>query len=176
MKIYYLLLMFVASVNTLFAQKIPDNFRLDKIIQANDLPIGNPNAVLMTNDLKHLIISYEHKPTYLRVYETQNWEQVNQIEVPGVLYLGQSYIDCDNNELLYGDYGATKPKFYLLNILSDYREKVKPKDLPLQNCGHSFVGKTKLREQQFRIKDQFIIVLNHPKRTIEIFVKKVKRT
>lgn len=176
MKKYGFCLLLLLFFSPLWAQKIPDNFKLEKIIQARDLLVGHPNAVLMSGDLKHLIISYDHQPTYLHVYETVHWERVNQIEVSGALYLGQSYMDCEQPELLYGDYGHHKPKFYGINILSDYKEKIKPKDLPTATCGYAFVGKSKLREQVFRIQDRFILVVNYPQKAIQVFVKKIKRT
>lgn len=176
MKVYRPILFLLFATSTLFAQDIPDNFRLQKVIQANDLIVDNLNAILVTQDLKHLIISYDHQPTLLRVYETKKWERVNEIEISGRLYLGQSHMDCDNHELLYGDYGNVNPKFYRINILSDYKTRIKNKEVPNKTCGYVFTGKTEFREQQFRVKNTFIFVLNYPKRTIKVFTKKIKRT
>jgi hypothetical protein len=172
----FVLLLFALIQNNLFAQKIPEGYVQAKIIQAKDLMIGSPTNILFNEELTHMIISYDSKPTYLRVFETQTWKKVNEIEIPGILYLGQSIMDCDDDEILYGDYGNNKPKFYAINILSDYREKAKKNKMPTETCGHVFQGNTKRREQTFRVKDKFIVVLNHPNRTIQILVKKVTRT
>jgi len=169
-------LLLVIIQNNLFAQKIPEGYVQAKIIQAKDLMIGSPSNILFNEKLTHMVISYDSKPTYLHVFETKNWKRVNQIEVPGMLYLGQSVMDCDDDEILYGDYGNNKPKFYTINILSDYREKAKKNEVPTETCGHVFEGSSKRREQTFRVKDKFIVVLNHPNKTVQILVKKVKRT
>ena len=171
------LLVFVLIANSLLSQRAPEGYTLKKIIQAKDLMVGAPENILFNEKLGHAIISYyDGKKSYLAVYETENWERVNQIEVSNKIYLGQSHFDCDNEELLYGDYGSSKPKYYTFNILSDYKEKTKNKDLPSDECGYVFKGSPKLREQTFRVKEKFILILNHPKKMIQVFAKKVKRT
>lgn len=162
--------------SSLFAQKIPEDFVLKKIIQAKELMVGSPSSILFNESLSHMMISYDAKPTFLAVFETENFEKVNQIEVEGYLYLGQSFTDCDNNELLYGDYGKNNPQFYTINMLSDYIDKTKSKDVPTSKCGHAFQGLTKLREQTFYVEDKFIVVVNFPKKTVQVFVKKTKKT
>ena len=176
MRIISLLLCLCSFALSLKGQKIPDNFRLQKIIKAKDLVSANPTGLLVTGNLKHLIISYESKPTHLHIYETKNWERVNAIEIPNNLYLNQSKTDCATPYLLYGGYGNVKSKFYSINIISGDRKKIKTKEIPEQTCGYSFSGKRKLGKQQFRVKGQFIFVLDFTERTIFVYTKKVIRT
>lgn len=170
-KIFTLLAFIVLTFNS-FGQTIPDGFVLKKVIQARDLVVGSPSSILFNESLSHMVISYDAKPTFLAVYETEKWERVNMIEIKEHLYLGQSYMDCENNELLYGDYGNNNPQFYTINILSDYASKTPKKDVPTQKCGYAFQGETKLREQIFNVKDTFYVVVNFPKKTVQVFGKK----
>lgn len=176
MKKISILCFFICSVFTLKGQEIPDNFSLQKIIQAKDLIGANPSDLLVTGNLKYLVISYDSKPTHLHVYETKNWERVNALEIPNNFYLGQSKTDCEMPYLLYGDYGNVQPKFYSINILSGDRMKIKTKDIPEQTCGYGFSGKSRLGRKQFRVKSDFIFVVDYPKRTILVYSKKVTRT
>lgn len=176
MKPISILVLFICCSISLKGQKVPDNFKLQKIIQAKDLIAANPNGLLVTGDLKHLIISYDSKPTHLHIYETKNWKRVNAIEIPNYFYLGQSKTDCEMPYLLYGDYGNVKAKFYSINIISGDRTKIKTKEIPKQTCGYPFSGKSKLGMQQFRVKNELIFNINYPKRTISVYTKKVTRT
>lgn len=168
-----LILLFFASFST-FAQKMPDDFILLKVIQAKDLIIGAPSDIMFNEDLSLMIVSYDYKPTYLAVYDTEKWELSNQVEAPGMLLLGFSYLDCTNNELLYAYYD--KNKYNIINILSGFTEKVKTKDLPAEKCGHIFKADPKLREQKFLVKDRFFVVLNHPSKTVRVYGKKITKT
>jgi hypothetical protein len=176
MKVISILFLFVCFSINLKGQKIPEDFRLQKIIQAKDLISANPNGLLITGDLKHVMISYESKPTHLHIYETRDWKRINSIEVPNNLYLGQSKTDCEMPYLLYGDYGNSKPKFYSINIISGDRTKIKTKQIPEQTCGYPFSRKKGVHRQQFRVKSKFIFVIDFPKRTISVYTKKVTRT
>ncbi|CAA6813051.1 MAG: Unknown protein, partial [uncultured Aureispira sp.] len=167
---------FVCFSISLKGQKIPEDFRLEKIIQAKDLRTANPTGLLVTGDLKHLVISYESKPTHLHIYDTKNWKRINAIEVPNNLYLSRSKTDCEIPYLLYGNYGHSKPKLYSINIISGDRTKVKAKEIPEQTCGYSFARKQSVHRQQFRVKNKFIFVIDFPKRSISVYTKKVTRT
>jgi hypothetical protein len=176
MKIASLLFLFICLAMSLKGQKIPDNFRLQKIIKAKDVLDANFNGLLVTGNLKHLVISYKSKPTQLHIYETKNWEQISSLEIPTNFHLSQSKTDCEMPSLLYGNYGKAKSKFYRINILSGDRKKIKTKAIPEQTCGYSFSGKSRLGKQQFRVKGQFIFVLDFPEKTIRVYTKKVIRT
>lgn len=176
MKIIPILYCLIFVVLNLNGQEIPENFRLQKIIQAKDLIHASPSDLLVTGDLKHLIISYDSKPTHLHIYETKNWDRINTLEIPNNFYLGQSKTDCKQPYLLYGDYGNVQPKFYSINIVSGNRTRIKTKDLPEQTCGYPFSGKSRLGTQQFRVKSNFIFVIDFPKKNIRIYTPKVTRT
>lgn len=173
MKTYISTLLFCFASISLFAQKMPDDFVLLKVIQAKDLIIGAPSDFMFTEDLSKMIISYDYKPTYLAVYDTETWEQVYQVEASGMVLLGLSYLDCENNELLYAYYD--KNKYSKINVLSGFTLKIKTKDLPTDKCGYVYKGDPIQREQKFLIKDRFFVVLNHPAKTIQVFGKREKK-
>jgi hypothetical protein len=176
MKTISILFFFLCFPISLRGQKIPDDFRLEKIIQTKDLTSPNPRGLLMTGDLKHLVISYDSKPTHLHIYETKNWKQINTIKVPNSLHLRTSKTDCGMPYLLYGNHGKKQAKFFSINILSGDRTKIKTKEIPTPTCGYPFSRKDRLLRQQFRVKSKFIFVIDFPKSTISVYTKKVIRT
>jgi len=176
MKSISILCFFICFSISLKGQEIPEDFRLQKIIQAKDLTTANPTGLLVTGDLKHVVISYESKPTHLHIYETKDWKRINAIEVPNYLYLSRSKTNCEMPYLLYGNYGRSNSKFYSINIISGDRAKVKTKEVPEQICGYSFARKKDAHRQQFQVKNDFIFVIDFPKRTISVYSKKVTRT
>lgn len=156
------------------SQTIPDGFIHQVTLCHADL--GAPTSVLMSANKDYLILSYQKNPTKIMVYETNNWNLVNKFEVPGKLSLKKARLDCQQPNKLYVDYGLNHPKFYCFNLLANYPKRVLLKQSPDFSCGYTFQVIDRLRKQSFPIGDDYLLLVNHPKREIQVFAKNLRRT